>query len=110
MIAALFYIDGWMGHEEYLFKGENPHELLMQFNNVQDLECLSRMAKNQGTDEDRKEITVLDELLSKDHCGKLTLDDLASFSIEISIGKIGVTDVASSEDSIELLNSRCNCS
>lgn len=100
MVAAVFYMDSWLGHEEHYFEGEDASEILSQFERVQDLGCLSRMARVEGTKRDIKEMEKLDKFLDKYYSGELTMEDLAAFKIEISIGKFGVLKIANNDDEI----------
>lgn len=101
MVAAVFYMDSWMGHEEHYFEGNDASDVLSQFERIQDLGCLSRMAKVEGTKKDIKEIKKLDAVLDKYYSGDLEVEDLESFKIEISIGKFGVLKITDKEDEIE---------
>lgn len=105
MVAARFYMNSWLGQEKYYFEGDNASEILSQFERYQDLGCISRMAKMQGTKKDQKAIRVLDELLDKYYSGELLMDDLECFSLEISIGSFGVEKVAKNDTEVEEL--RC---
>jgi len=101
MVAAIFCMDTWMGHEEHFFVGENASELLDQFERYQDLACLSGMANSMGTKKDAKEIKKLDELLEKRYSGDLSIDDLRNFNLDISVGKLSVSEVATTPDEID---------
>ena len=101
MVAAIFCMDTWMGHEEHFIEGENASELLDNFEKYQDLSCLSRMASSMGTKKDLKEIKKLDAILDKQYSGELSIEDLKDFKLDISIGKLSISDVASTPDEIE---------
>jgi len=101
MVAAIFCMDTWMGHEEHFFEGETASDLLDQFERYQDLECLSRMASSMGTKKDAREIKKLESLLEKRYAGDLSIDDLRNFNLDISIGKLNVSEVAATPDEIE---------
>ena len=85
MVAAIFCMDTWMGHEEHFLDGSTAGELLDQFGKYQDLACLSRMASTMGTAEDAQEIKKLDVLLNKWYTGGLKIDDLKDFKLDISV-------------------------
>lgn len=98
------------GTGKHYFEGDNASEILSQFERYQDLGCLSRMAKMQGTKKDQKAIKVLDELLDKYYSGELSMDDLEGFSLEISIGSFGVDKVAKNDTEVEELRSESTSS
>lgn len=103
MVAAIFILDSLMGHEEHYFEGENATDIMEQFDQIQDLECLSRMAKSHGSSKDKIEIKKLDCIIKKYYSGELIIDDLLGFSLDISIGKISVKAIAHNEKEILML-------
>ncbi len=103
MVAAIFYTKTSARSREYFFKGDSPGILLAQFNNVQDLECMSRMGCCCGSKGDQSELEKLDAFLDKFRNDELTMEDLKDFSLKLSIGKIGVKAIAVNDEEIQKL-------
>lgn len=86
-MKGIFEISGWAGKQQYEFEGETVDSLVAQLNNVQDLRCLVQMGDGE------KGIKKLEKFLEKYYADKLTVDDLKSLDIDISIGRIKCIDV-----------------
>lgn len=99
MINAIFCMDTWMGHEEYPVSGETFARIIDQCNVYQDFACLSKMAKREGNDADKKEIRKLDEFLSQ--INHLTCEEVAEFELSLSIGKIYFKDIVVEEEELK---------
>ena len=82
--AAVFQI-GWMTVNA---EGETPEELIQAVEREQDLQCLVQMAGMMGTKKDKKEISKLIDFLEKYHSDELTIDDVRSLDIALSVGRL----------------------
>lgn len=100
MVAAVFFLDSWAGHNEYFLEGEDASDLLTQFEEVQDLSCIVHMGRMNGEKKDQKELDKLEELLEKHQNGDLEMSDLKGFSIDVSVGKMGVLATAETDEEI----------
>lgn len=104
MYAALFEMTSWIGTEKHVFTGENAIELLDQFNDVQSLECLVRMGRAQERSKEGKAgIEKLAEILDKHWDGVLTIEDLLTLDIKISLGTIKCCKVVEGDEEIAKL-------
>ena len=104
MYAAVFEMKSWMGTERHVFTGKNAIELLDQFNEVQSLDCLVRMGySRERSKEGKASIEKLEVLLDKRDFGKLTIEDLLTLDINISLGTIKCLKVVEGDEEIAKL-------
>ena len=104
MYAALFEMTSWIGTEKHVFTGKNAIELLDQFNDVQSLGCLVRMGRVQERSKEGKaSIEKLAEILVKHSDGVLTIEDLLTLDIKISLGTIKCCKVVEGDEEIAKL-------
>ena len=105
MNAALFEMDSWLGHQKYIFEGEDASEILSKFERIQDLSCLVRMGRSEEGKKGQKQLDKLEEILEKHYSGELTMDDLKTFDIKISLGAMNCSGIAEGDDEIEAMKS-----
>ena len=106
MVAAIFFTDTEHGGHDYFYKGEDANDLITQFNEDQNLTCLPEMGRSMGTRKDKIVLAKLDNFLMKYYQGELTMDDLKDFSVNLSIGYIGVRALAETEEEVEKLEAK----
>ena len=104
MYAALFEMERRLGTEQYIFTGNSASELLSKFEEVQSLECLAEMGKRQERSATgKKAIMLLEELLDKHLSGTMTIEDLLSLDIKISLGSIKCIKILEGDDAKDKL-------
>lgn len=103
MKAALFELDSWLGHQKYIFKGENASEILAKFERIQDLSCLVRMGRGNEGKKGQKQLDALEEMLEKYYSGELTMQDLQAFDVTIGIGGMKCSGIAETDEAVEKL-------
>ena len=103
MNAGLFEMDSWLGHQKYIFKGEDASDILSKFERIRDLSCLVRMGRANEGKKGQKQLDKLEKILEKYYSGDLTMDDLKDFDIKISLGAMKCSDIAIGEDEIEVM-------
>ncbi len=103
MVGAIFMTDTEHGSRDYFYTGEDANDLITQFNEDQNLTCLPEMGRSMGTRKDKIVLKKLDAFLTNYYRGELTMDDLKDFSVNLSIGYIGVRAIAETEEEVEKL-------
>ena len=106
MVGAIFFTDTDHGGHDYFYKGEDANDLITQFNEDQNLTCLPEMGRSMGTKKDKIVLKKLDAFLTKYYEGKLTMGDLKDFSVNLSIGYIGVRAIAETDEEVEQLEAK----
>ncbi len=106
MVGAIFYTDKKYGGHDYLYTGEDANDLISQFNEDQNLTCLPEMGRLMGTRKDKIVLKKLDAFLTKYYRGELTMDDLKDFSVNLSIGYIGVRAIAETDEDVKKLEAK----
>ncbi len=91
--TATFHI-GWMTVNA---EGDTPADLVREIENVQDLQCLIQMAGTMGTKKDKKEVGKLIEFLEKNSHDTLTIDDIRSLDISLSVGELKCDSLSEQE-------------
>lgn len=86
-------MDGW-ARNVIFFEGDDCVEILAQFEHVQDLSCLVRMGRFEGTKNEQKELNRLEKMLNKYYSGDLEIADLEKFSFRLSIGLLRCIEVS----------------
>lgn len=81
---------GWL---EQNFEGDTPNEIMKSVEKVQDFECLLRMGREEEDKKGQKELDKLESFLQKYYEGELTIDDIRSLNIKLSIGDIVCNEV-----------------
>lgn len=105
--AALIEIDsGWLGTEQYLIKGASPKKIVQKFETVQDILCLIQMGRSQEDAAGQQSLDRLEIFYDKYQNGKLTIEDLASLKVSVSIGSIACCATAAGDEAIADLQSR----
>lgn len=105
--AALIEIDsGWLGKEQYLFKGASPKKIMQKFESVQDIPCLIEMGRSQEDAAGQQSLDLLEVLYDKYQNGKLSIEDLASLKVTVSIGSILCHGIAVGDEEIADLLAR----
>ena len=95
--TATFQI-GWMSVDA---EGNTPEELISEVERVQDLQCLAQMAAMMGTKKDQKEIGKLNYFLDKYYNDKLTVDDIRSLDVNLSVGSLKCESLTEEADEEE---------
>ena len=103
MKAAFIEMDVWMGHMQYIFTGEDASEILIKFNQVQDLSCLVNMGFCQEGPAGQAGLDKIEELIDKHYDGELTMQDFKDFDVRLSIGSMYCTAIAETYEEIEEL-------
>jgi len=103
MKAALFEMDSWLGHQKYIFKGEDASEIFSEFERIQNLSCLVRMGRANEDEEGQQQLDVLENMLEKYCSGELTMQDLKEFDVEISLGDMKCSGIAETDEELETL-------
>lgn len=103
MYAALFEMDSWLGHQQYIFEGKCASELLIKFEQIQDLSCLVMMGRGEEGAAGQKALDKLEDILNKHYSGKLTTEDLQTLDIKISLGTIKCASIVEGEEAIKTL-------
>ena len=106
MYAAVFEMTGWMGKQQYIFRGDSASDLLSKFERVQDLGCLVRMGRFQENKKGQKELDKLEAVLDKYYDGSLEPDDLLELDISISLGTIKCACVEEGDDAVDKLKAQ----
>ena len=106
MVGAIFFTDTDHGGHDYFYIGEDANDLITQFNEDQNLTCLPEMGRSMGTRKDKIVLKKLDAFLTKYYDGKLTMDDIKDFSVNLSIGYIGVRAIAETDDEVNQLEAK----
>ncbi len=103
MVGAIFFTDTKYRSNEYFYTGVDANDLITQFNEDQNLTCLPEMGRSMGTKKDKVVLEKLDSFLMKYYEGELTMDDLKDFSVNLSIGFIGVRAIALNSEEVKKL-------
>ena len=103
MRAALFELRSWLGPQKHVFKGNDASDILTQLEKYQDLSCLLQMGRIHEEKKGQKELDKLEELLSKDWNGELTMEDLRKVDLDLSIGTIKCIRTAETEEEVKKL-------
>jgi hypothetical protein len=98
MYAALLEMSSWMGCEQFIVCGEDAAELLSGFEEKQSLSCLVAMGRSQEKATGQKALDAIEALLIKRNAGTLTIDELLSLDVTISLGGIKCACVEEGED------------
>ena len=106
MYSALFEVNSWIGVEQYIFTAESPNEILAEFQRVQDLSCLINMGMQRENKAGKESLKKLEALLSKYYSDELTMDDLKSLHVKISLGTFRCVDTAEGENAESTLREK----
>ena len=88
MYVATFRTDNGYVEHEYTIEGSSLEKIVSRFQAVQDLDCLVRMGRLMGDTDDEKALDGLENFLIKFYAGKLNLEDLRDFEVNLSAGSI----------------------
>lgn len=104
MYAALFETESWLGTRQYIFEGGSASELLSKFENIQNLQCLVHMGLAEETSPAAiKSISKLSKLLDSHYDGTLTVEELKTLDLKISIGAVKCVTVIEGDDAADQL-------
>ena len=106
MYAALFEMDSMFGRHQYIFEGNSPVSVMVEFENEQSLECLIRHGRYEESAKGQLALDKLEDVYNKYVAGTITMDDIASIDIKISIGAIRCCLVAEGEDAIAAIKAQ----
>lgn len=99
-VAAIIEMDSMYGLQKFFFQGEGAEDIINGMTEYQDLYCLSRMARNMGTEEDAEVAERLEDFLYD-----YEIEDFDKFDFPLSIGRIRCLGWAKGEKNCELLKS-----
>ncbi len=88
MYVATFRTDNGYIEHVYTIEGATLEKIVSRFQAVQDLDCLVRMGRLMGDTEDEKALDALENFLIKFYAGKLHIEDLQNFEVNLSEGSI----------------------
>lgn len=103
MYAALFEMDSMFGKHHYIFQGNTPEAIVIELENEQSLECLIRHGRRTEDAAGQAALDDLELFYNKYVDGNVTMADIASLDITISIGAIKCLTVAEGVDAIASL-------
>ena len=104
MVGAVIELKSWLGTNQYFVQGENPFEIMIEFEKKQDLHCLARMGRqHETTKKGQKELDKLDDFLDKYDSQELTLSEIKEFAYELEVGSFKCLGIADGEDEIQKL-------
>lgn len=106
MYVALFEMDSMFGRHQYIFQGETPVAIIDAFEYEQSLECLIRHGRYEEGPEGQLALDKLEVIYNKYIAGTITMDDITSINVNISIGKIECIAVAEGAEAIAQLRSQ----
>ena len=99
-VAAIIEIDSMYGLQKFFVLGERAVDLISGMTKYQDLYCLSRMARNMGTEEDAEVAENLEDFLYY-----YEIRDFNNLDFPLSIGRIRCLGWAKGEKNCQLLKS-----
>lgn len=85
---------GWF---EQNFEGDTPTEIMRSVERIQDFGCLLRMGREEEGKKGQKELDKLEVFLQKYYENELTIDDIRSLDIKLSIGNIACNEVTEND-------------
>lgn len=100
MYAALFETRSWLGTLHFITTGDTASKLLSEFEKEQDLRCLVEIGRKEEKKKGQKELDKLENLLHKHYRGNLTIEDLLTLDISLSIGIIKCLCVEEGENAV----------
>lgn len=100
MYAALFETRSWLGTMHFITTGDTATKLLFEFQKTQDLRCLLQMGRKEEKKKGQKELDKLQALLSKYYNEELTIEDLLTLDVSLSIGIIKCLCVEDGENAV----------
>lgn len=104
MVAAVIELKSWLGPEQYFVVGQNACEIMVKFEEKQDLHCLAMMGRqHERTKKGQKELDKVDEFLRKYDFDELTLSDIQEFTFELEVGSFKCLGIADGEEQVKQL-------
>ena len=103
MYAAVFEMDSMFGKMQYFFKGRTPRVVMIEFEDVQSLDCLIQHGRYEEDADGQLALDRLEEIYNKYSDGTITMDDIASINVKISIGAIKCLAVAEGKEAVASL-------
>ena len=88
MYVATFKTANGYVERMYTIEGSSLEKIVSRLQAIQDLDCLVRMGRLMGNLDDEKALDSLENFLAKFYAGKLHLEDLQNFQVELSAGSI----------------------
>lgn len=85
---------GWAVRD---FEGDDACEIMDAASDFQDFNCLLRMGRQNESKKGQKELDKLEAFLQKYYDGSLTIEDLRSLDIRLSIGEIVCNSITENE-------------
>ena len=106
MYAALFEMDSMFGKHQYIFEGKNAEAILIAFEYEQSLECLIRHGRYEEDAKGQLELDRLEAVYNKYINGTVTMDDLASLDVKLSVGTIQCLSIVEGAEAIAELKAQ----
>lgn len=106
MYAAVFELSSWVGTEQDIVCGSSAVDLLYEYEKIQRLGCLVYMGRSEEGAKGQKMLDKLEEILKKRDNGDLTIEELLTLDIKISIGAIKCVEIAEGDDAAEQLKAK----
>lgn len=103
MHYALFMTVGWAGTAGYISRGNTASELLSEFEKIQPLDSLLFSCHMETGKRKKQAIDSFVSLVQKHRNGNLTMDDLTSLNLSLSVGGVACISVAEGSDGLTRL-------
>ena len=100
--AAIIEI-GWITK---LFEANDPCGIINRVEEIQDFGCLLRMGKMEEGKRGQKELSKLESFLNKYYDGSLSMDDIRTLNVSLSIGNIICHGIAENEEQVLTLKEK----
>lgn len=108
MYAAVLEIKSWMGPRIRYYEGDTVESIVRQFEAYQDLDCLVSMGRANEGKKGQKEVTKIAAFLRMYRSGGLTLEDLKTFTFNLSVGSFRCVDAAQGDEEVKALKTKWN--
>ena len=106
MYAAIFEMKSMFGLHQYFFEGTTPVAIMDAFEYEQSLECLIRHGRREENREGQIVLDRLEEFYNKYMDFNLTMDDIATLDVVLSIGTIKCLGIAEGAENIAALKAQ----
>ena len=106
MYVALLEMDSMFGRHQYIFEGDSPVSVMVEFENEQSLECLIQHGRYEEGPEGQLALDKLEVIYNKYIAGTITMDDIASIDVKISLGAIKCLSVGNGKEAVACKNGR----
>lgn len=93
-----------LGWANKWFKGETAIEIMRKVEDYQDFGCLIRMSRMYEDKNGQKEIDKLETFINKYYDDELTIEDIKSLDIHLSIGNFKCHRIAIGEEEVQKIS------